>query len=381
MVDRIVSVGDDFLLPPEVVAANLEGLGSVDSVNGQTGVVVLNAAHVGAATPADVTTASTADRDRANHTGTQAAATITGLAPVATTGAYADLTGKPTIPAAPSDASTTAKGIVELATTAETTAGTDAVRAVTPAGVKAATNALEYTRVTVDGMYQAAVEIPSTPVTAADVGAIPIEARGAVDGVASLDGTGKVPLAQLPDVSGGVRAPAVTMSAVGLYTTPVIISTGTLLMALDTVYACPIVFDEAVTLDRIGLRVTTAGSADNVLQAGIFGNAAARPSAPLVQVTATPNVANSTIEWTINQPLAAGVYWLGISSHIGTAPTVRAGALVGAQMALDAAAIIASTLPAALIQNPYATTTALPNPFVPSGVAALMPRIHVRRSA
>ena len=35
---------------------------------------------------------------RANHTGTQAASTITGLAAVATSGAYADLSGKPTIP-------------------------------------------------------------------------------------------------------------------------------------------------------------------------------------------------------------------------------------------------------------------------------------------
>lgn len=35
---------------------------------------------------------------RANQTGTQAATTITGLAPVATSGAYADLSGRPTIP-------------------------------------------------------------------------------------------------------------------------------------------------------------------------------------------------------------------------------------------------------------------------------------------
>ena len=34
---------------------------------------------------------------RGNHTGTQAASTITGLASVATSGAYADLTGKPTL--------------------------------------------------------------------------------------------------------------------------------------------------------------------------------------------------------------------------------------------------------------------------------------------
>lgn len=39
-------------------------------------------------------------KNRANHTGTQAASTITGLAAVATTGSYNDLSNKPTIPGA-----------------------------------------------------------------------------------------------------------------------------------------------------------------------------------------------------------------------------------------------------------------------------------------
>lgn len=38
--------------------------------------------------------------DRANHTGTQAASTITGLATVATSGSYTDLSSKPSIPSA-----------------------------------------------------------------------------------------------------------------------------------------------------------------------------------------------------------------------------------------------------------------------------------------
>lgn len=50
---------------------------------------------------ADGATANQTDAyllSRANHTGTQAAATVTGLSAVATTGAYADLSGKPTVP-------------------------------------------------------------------------------------------------------------------------------------------------------------------------------------------------------------------------------------------------------------------------------------------
>jgi hypothetical protein len=89
------------------------GGGAVDSVNGHTGVVVLVKSDlslgnvdntsdvnkpVSTATSTAITAASTADRARSNHTGTQSAGTITGLATVATTGAYADLSGPPTIP-------------------------------------------------------------------------------------------------------------------------------------------------------------------------------------------------------------------------------------------------------------------------------------------
>jgi hypothetical protein len=52
----------------------------------------------GIATGATANSSDATLLNRANHTGTQSAGTITGLATVATTGAYADLTGKPTIP-------------------------------------------------------------------------------------------------------------------------------------------------------------------------------------------------------------------------------------------------------------------------------------------
>lgn len=49
----------------------------------------------GVATGATANATDTFLRDRANHTGTQSASTVTGLATVATSGAYADLTGRP----------------------------------------------------------------------------------------------------------------------------------------------------------------------------------------------------------------------------------------------------------------------------------------------
>jgi len=82
---------------------------AVLSVANKTGTVILTANDIsGLGTAATqnstafdasgaATTAQAYAVQRANHTGTQPASTITGLAPIATSGAYTDLTGKPTL--------------------------------------------------------------------------------------------------------------------------------------------------------------------------------------------------------------------------------------------------------------------------------------------
>jgi hypothetical protein len=82
------------------------GGGAVDSVNAQTGVVVLDAADVGARPDTYVPTWSEVTGKPSTFTPsahTHAAGEVTGLATVATTGSYADLTGKPSIPDSPDD--------------------------------------------------------------------------------------------------------------------------------------------------------------------------------------------------------------------------------------------------------------------------------------
>jgi hypothetical protein len=95
------------------ITKSMVGLGSVDNTTDASKPVSTAQAAadtaVAAAAAADATSKAAAAQaaavQRANHTGTQAASTITGLSAVATSNAYADLSGKPTLGTAASAAS------------------------------------------------------------------------------------------------------------------------------------------------------------------------------------------------------------------------------------------------------------------------------------
>lgn len=97
-------------------------------------------------------------RDRSTHTGTQAAGTITGLAAVATSGAYSDLSGRPTLGSAAATETT------DYATAAQ---GAKADTAVQPAALSGYVQTTD-SRLTTDLTYDAATrEVRSS--TGADV--------------------------------------------------------------------------------------------------------------------------------------------------------------------------------------------------------------------
>ena len=125
------------------------GGGAVDSVNGQTGVVVLDAADVGAAT-----TAQGALADSAVQPGD--------LATVATSGSYGDLTGTPTIPTVPVDSVNSQTGVVVL-TAADVGAATTAQGALANTATQPSDNISTLTN---DAAY---VTSDPTGVTGADV--------------------------------------------------------------------------------------------------------------------------------------------------------------------------------------------------------------------
>jgi hypothetical protein len=77
------------------------GTGNAEDLTASQARTILNVADGATANSSDATLLA-----RANHTGTQAATTITGLATVATTGAYGDLSGRPTLGTAAAAATT-----------------------------------------------------------------------------------------------------------------------------------------------------------------------------------------------------------------------------------------------------------------------------------
>jgi lysophospholipase L1-like esterase len=154
--------------------SSITGL-SVVAVTGNyvdlTGKPTIPAAYTDAqavvANAAAITTASTADRSRSNHTGTQTASTITGLAPVATSGSYADLTSKPTIPAAYTDAQAVSANAAAI--TAASTA--DRARA-NHTGTQAASTITGLATVATSGSYADLTNKPVIPAAYTDAQAV-----------------------------------------------------------------------------------------------------------------------------------------------------------------------------------------------------------------
>ena len=104
------------------------------------------------------------------------------LAPVAFSGVYADLTGKPTIPTVPANVSAFTND-----------SGYQTAADVTSA-ISGKANTADLAVVATSGDYADLLNKP----TAASLGAVETSTVGQPGGVAALDGTGKVPSAQLP---------------------------------------------------------------------------------------------------------------------------------------------------------------------------------------
>lgn len=89
----------DSALQPAAIGVSVQAYSAALADTTASYTIALNSKLSGIATGATANATDAALRARSSHTGTQSAGTITGLAPVATSGSYADLSGKPAIPA------------------------------------------------------------------------------------------------------------------------------------------------------------------------------------------------------------------------------------------------------------------------------------------
>ncbi|MGI5444154.1 hypothetical protein ACQEVM_00095 [Streptomyces sp. CA-243310] len=104
---------------------------------------------------------------------------------------------------------------------------------------------------------------PDITLTAADVNALATAARGAANGVAALDATGKVPTAQLPDIGGGTvktvnaKAPdgagAVTLTAADVAAVAAAVP---VILKADATSADPLKVQSDTGVDLFGVRKT-----------------------------------------------------------------------------------------------------------------------------
>jgi hypothetical protein len=113
--------------------------------------------------------------------------------------------------------------------------------------------------------------------------------------------------------------------AVGRYYSPSEdVTVGTLTMVLNRMWAVPFNVGRQVTLDRIGLEVTVAGTAGNVIRLGIYDTQAGLPGNRILDAGTVPGDAIATPEIVINQALSPGLYWLAAVSQIQPVGDVRA---------------------------------------------------------
>jgi len=158
-----------------------------------------------------------------------------------------------------------------------------------------------------------------------------------------------------------VAAKGITYPRSGSYLQPPHTNVQTLVLTLNELRACPLPVGKAVTLDRIGLEVTTA-VATAVVRLGIYADDGNGYPGALVLDAGTIDASTTGFkEIVINQALAAGLYWLvGVAQT--AAPTVRAtsGAVPGLSVATSQ-----STLAGAYTQA--GVTGALPANFTAGG--------------
>lgn len=158
-------------------------------------------------------------------------------------------------------------------------------------------------------------------------------------------------------------------------------SVSTFQFGVGSMVASPFPVDKSCTADRIGMSVTTGGSAGALVRLGIYADANGRPGALVLDAGTIDGTSATYQELTISAALSPGMYWLAAVCQVAFCTwRVSAGLTFGSKI---------TTNPANLIQFGHvgftqsSVTGGLPNPFVPitndgNPAGQLIPRIVLR---
>jgi hypothetical protein len=166
------------------------------------------------------------------------------------------------------------------------------------------------------------------------------------------------------------------------YTSPSTgLAMGTAVLAANTLYAMPMVIENAVTIDQLLINVTTAGTGSSV-RVGIYDDNNNEPDQRIVDCGAISSATTGVKTYTTGLPISLppGLYWL-VAVCNTTAPQIRGFAVGGVIPLLGNDATLGTA--AGLGYSVNFTYTALPTSFPASPTvrtAAPLPAIFVRYS-
>jgi hypothetical protein len=147
---------------------------------------------------------------------------------------------------------------------------------------------------------------------------------------------------------------------------------------LNSMVAIPTVIPHAVTIDRIGLEVTT-GVASAIFRLGIYLNDPATdlPAALLLEAGTVDASTTGVKEITISQALDPGTYWLAAVGQVAAASWRHLGNTSDPMLGWNTITSTANLGPNG--QSQPAVSGALPNPMLPiTGVSVIAPKIMIR---
>lgn len=165
----------------------------------------------------------------------------------------------------------------------------------------------------------------------------------------------------------------------GLYTSQLHTSrtTTNLVSLLNYLHFAPIWVAQTVTVDRLGVEVTSAGSAGSVMRVGIYNNNSGVPGTLAVSTSALATTSTGLKEEAVSQQLTPGLWWLATVAQVA-GPTVRATATSSVGLPSPSAYVASANVYTTWVQA--SVTGALPSPAVASTTEAtnIVPVIWLR---